>query len=363
MYIYLIITLTRLIKPVFFLVSALIIISFCNALAQLPEEAEQPTYLLLQMDNDATAESDRNYTNGLRIGWMHPVKDQKLNRYQDWLRPFTEVQLPFGRRLHRDSAEIDYDFGMGITQLMFTPDDDEAVVAPPGERPYAGWLGMEVSLHAKDTRALSSVILTIGATGEPSLAEQAQDFVHKHITRTNLFQGWDTQVPFELTVNLNFDRKLRLRKLTEATADLFLDVEGHIEYGASVGNYRTDAYVGGLVRFGYNLPIAYMHPRVEVGSYAHQLFTGMNNTKNRWSWSGFLGTRGTAVAHDITLDGPWFRSHDGVDSEPWVGELLMGIGIRYKNVTLTYSRTFRTREFKGQNKRHDFGSLQVSVAY
>jgi hypothetical protein len=70
------------------------------------------------------------------------------------------------------------------------------------------------------------------------------------------------------------------------------------------------------------------------------------------------------VAHDITLDGPVFKSYDSpVSSETWVGEVLVGFGLRYKQMTLTFSRTFRSEEYDTQEGGHQFGSVLVGFGF
>jgi len=75
-----------------------------------------------------------------------------------------------------------------ITQLMFTPQDPDAGKSPPGESPYAGWLGLGFSLHAKDTHALNSSELSIGTVGPNAHAKEVQDFVH-NLKGVDRFKG------------------------------------------------------------------------------------------------------------------------------------------------------------------------------
>jgi hypothetical protein len=335
------------------------------AVDEVADKQRKATWLF-QLDNDLFTNSDSNYTNGVRFALMRPIESTSLKGV---LRPLNEMtgsrEGGFFSRLSAltPSPDVQWDWGIGLTQLMFTPDDPQALSAPPGQRPYAGWLGLELSLHAKDVRALNSVILSIGVTGDPSLAQEAQDWVHRNISHSPIFQGWDSQVPTEVTVNLNFDRKRRLHTLGNATADWPVNMDGYLEWGLGIGNFRTDAYVGALVRMGYNLPASYMKPQIQLGTYAHQLFLSERVTRSNWSIGIFMGGRATAVAHDITLDGPLFRSHDGVRSETLVAEWTAGIGIRYRHLTFSFARTARTHEFVGQLNNHRFGSMLVSFEY
>jgi hypothetical protein len=336
----------------------------------LPAETDaspRASYVIFQLDNDLFTNSDRDYTSGSRLAWLQPIPEESMNRFQGWLKELSGAsQNPvFGRLTTFIEPEtIRYDWGTGLTQLMFTPDDPTLPAAPPGDRPYAGWLGIELSLHAKDTSSLSSVIFSIGTTGPNAFAEEAQEWVHRNISNSPIYQGWDSQVPGELTLNLNIDSKRRLAGLASASADWLLELDGYIEWGTALGNFRTDAYVGALMRAGYNLPVQYMTPRVQLGSYSHELFLSDTVEDNGWSLYAFGGARGSAVAHDITLDGPVFRDYDAaVSSEPWVGELVAGIGLRFHDLTLTFSRTFRSKEFESQASSHQFGSVLVSLGF
>ncbi len=326
------------------------------------------SYLVFQLDNDLFTGSDRNYTNGARLAYLRPIAEKDLNWIQKSLRTLGgtgDSRLFNFLAVAVDPDQVRFDWGIGLTQLMFTPSDPEWTEAPPGERPYAGWLGMEFSLHAKDSRAVSSVVLSVGVTGEYSFAEETQKWVHTHISGSPVFQGWDSQIPGEVTVNLNFDQKRRFGDLARATRDWLMEVDGYLEWGAGIGNFRTDAYVGTLLRTGIHLPVQYATPRIQLGNYSHELFLpGARVNRSEWSLYLFGGARGTAVAHDITLDGPVFRSFDtGVSSEPLVGELVAGVGFRLGSFTLTFSRTFRTKEFDGQEQGHQFGSILASIGF
>jgi hypothetical protein len=326
------------------------------------------SYVIFQLDNDLFTGSDRDYTNGARLAYLRPIPADSLNRLQGWLRDLGGTgDWEFFRGLASaiDPQAVAYDWGTGLTQLMFTPPDPELTASPPGERPYAGWLGMEFSLHAKDAKALSSVVLSIGWTGEDALAQETQEWVHRNISNSPIFQGWDSQIPGEITVNLHLDHKRRLGFLADPTADWLVQFDGYLEWGAALGNFRTDAHAGALVRAGFNLPLQYMTPRIQLGAYSHELFLAeKRGPLAGWSLYVFGGARGSAVAHDITLDGPLFRDFDtGTSSEELVGELLAGVGIRYGTFTVTFARTFRSREFDGQASSHQFGSVLASAGF
>lgn len=326
-------------------------------------ETSEKWQTLLQLDNDLFSGSDRDYTNGVRLGFVQELSldsaagkriydrleagADTLNQYR-----FQTIRIP-------PEDEIRFAKGFGLTQLMFTPDDPEAESAPRGQRPYAGWLGLEYSLHVKSRNFVNSVTWTLGTTGKRSYAQEAQNWVHRNISNSPIYQGWGSQVPSELTVNVHFDHKQRFRKIPSLTrGDIQLD--GYYEAGLALGNYRTSAYLGALGRVGYRLPASFFTPRVQVGSFGHQLFGAPSISPKKFSALAFLGLRGTGTLHDITLDGPVFREFDtGVKSKPFEAELITGFGFRYRNVDLVLSQTIRSDEFNGQSDNQQFGSIMM----
>ncbi len=318
--------------------------------------------MLLQLDNDLFSGSDRDYTSGVRVGFVREVplesaRGQRMNkRARDGTR---EIQAWLQSLRIPDDEELRFAHGFGLTQLLFTPEDPTALSAPPGERPYAGWLGLEYSLHVKAERFVNSLTLTMGTTGENSWAQPSQDWVHRNISNSPIFQGWDSQVPNELTLNLHFDHKQKFYNLTRKLGR-HLETDGYYEGGFALGNFRTDAYIGAVGRIGYRLPSNFSTPRVQLGAYGHKLFDNDRDYGKKFSAYAFGGMRATGVAHDITLDGTVFRDFDtGVESNPLVGELVFGFGARYRGIDLVFSQTLRSDEFDGQTENLRFGTVML----
>ncbi len=345
------------------------LVTVCSLLhlsvAQTQESSEstpEPSKLqvLLQLDNDLFSGSDRDYTSGIRLGFVQELPFES-DEGQRMHKRFQDASNVLYRSLNflgiKEDSNLRFARGVGLSQLLFTPEDPRALRAPEGERPYAGWLGLEYSLHAKSEDLVNSITVAIGTTGEASLAQPSQDWVHRNISNSPLFQGWDSQVPGELTLNLHFDHKRRFRNLYKV-GTRGLEIDGYYEGGLALGNFRTDAYVGSLARIGFRLPSSFSTPRVQLGSYGHQLFSDNRDFDNKISAYAFGGVRATGVLHDITLDGPVFRDFDtGVKSSSLVGELIYGFGMRYKKVELIYSQTIRSEEFNSQTENLQFGSV------
>jgi lipid A 3-O-deacylase len=331
---------------------------------ELSENNESPWQMVFQMDNDLFLGSDRNYTNGIRLGFVKELgKGTGFNRLlqkQLYALSGADEHSSFFRWRLRNRENLRFASGFGLTQLMFTPNDSKAKTAPKGQRPYAGWLGLEFSLHAKNDDQVSSVTFSIGTTGNSSLAEKSQKWVHENISGSPVYQGWDSQIPVQQTLNFHFDHKQRIVPLERVIG--LIQFDGYYEWGAAVGNFQTNAYGGALIRVGYNLPATHSTPRVQLGSYGHELFRAANPQDKPFSILAFFGARTTAVMHDITLDGPQFSNFDtGVESKHLVGELVAGFGIRYLFVDLSYSQTLHSDEFYTQNRNLQFGSVMLRL--
>jgi len=335
-----------------------------SGLGLLPDRGD--AHLSFYLDNDLFAGTDENYTNGVRIAWISGSRDPKqFGVVQRGLRRLTGDVKSLRQFQHvsgfRDPANIEYNYGTSITQLMYTPQDPDAPKSPPGESPYAGWLGLGFSLHAKDTHALNSSELSIGTVGPNAHAKEVQDFVN-NLKGVDRFKGWGSQIPNEPTLNLFFSQKRRLTFL-ESEWDKFA-VDGFSEWGFGLGTFRTDLYLGALTRFGWNLPVDFSDPRLSPTAYSHQPFKTDRRESGPWSLYGLIGLRGSAVAHDITLDGPVFRNFNtGATRRPLVGGLFAGFGIRFRDLKFTYVQTYRSRRFKEQIRGRSFGSMVLSYRF
>lgn len=323
-------------------------------------------YLTYYLDNDLFAGTDRNYTNGLRLSWVseaEPLFDLfpaqgTLERIATSTNGFGWLRSLSGFRPESiEQKALQLNYGLSLTQLMFTPEDFEAPTQPVGERRYAGWLGLGFSVHARDDQAVNSVELMLGVTGRYSLAEQAQNLVHG-LRNIEKFEGWDDQVPTEVTLDFSFLQKRRVPLLP--TDPNGFGIDGISEWGVRLGTFRTAARIGGFFRVGFHLDGDYSDPRLSPTAYSHRYFKG--DALTRWSAFMLFGATGTGVAHDATLDGPLFRSFDtGNTREPWVGEVFTGFGVRWAAVEFSYVHTWRTQEYQEKDGAFNFGSLSVRV--
>jgi lipid A 3-O-deacylase len=324
-------------------------------------------YLTFYFDNDLFSGSDKDYTNGARLSWIsgnRPVEE--LGDVQRYLRLLIgDASSPaLFQRLSgfSDAAGISYNYGMAITQLMYTPEDSVPTAPILNQRPYAGVLLAGFSLHAMDESVLNTVSLNLGMVGPHAYAEETQDFIHS-LRDIEKFNGWKNQVPDEFLVNIRLTQKRRLSLIDYANGIFAID--GFSETALALGNFRTEAIVGGLIRIGFNLPVEFSDPRLSPDAYSHKLFQSDRVQNSFWSLYTIFGVRGSAVGHDVTLDGPVFRGgfDTGVDREPFVAEAYAGFGVRLSDWELSYVHTYRSREFDHQHGNPSFGSIAIRKSF
>lgn len=347
---------------------SLICLAPSSVIAEGAESGEETGYLTFYLDNDLFAGTDENYTNGGRLSYVSegkPVVD--IPFVQKFLKRFSaeEGSDSWTRKIwgFENDEDVEYSYGFALTQLMFTPSDPATSLPAAGERPYAGWLGLGLSLHVRDQNTLNSVELSIGTTGKYAYAEATQDWVHD-IRGKDKFRGWDSQLPSEPTLNLSFDQRRRGLMFDDVELPFDLEIDGFTDTGYSLGNFLSEAHIGGTVRIGWNLPIEFSDPRLSITSHTQKLYSQNDYNKHKISGYAIFGVRASAVLHDITLDGPLFRDYDtGVDKEYLIGEYYFGLGVRYDQFELGYVQTYRSRQYKTQDKSQSFGSIALRMHF
>lgn len=326
-------------------------------------------YLTVYLDNDLFTGTDRNYTNGIRFSWISegeplfhffPLRKQLEQLAGGHDADYKLIRMLSGfEKSSIENQTLELNYGLSLTQLMYTPQDLNSPTQPVGQRRYAGWLGLGFSVHARDDRALNSVELIFGTTGPNSQAREAQNFIHD-LRGFDKFQGWDDQIPNEMTLDLSFTQKRRVRFLNRHLSGFSID--GFTEWGARLGTYRTAGFVGGFFRAGFNLPADFSDPRISATAYSQRIFSGQELSRSHWSVYGLFGVRGSGVAFDASLDGPMFSNFDtGNRREPWLGEAFAGFGVRWDTLEFSYVQTFRTREYAEQNGGTNFGSVALRL--
>lgn len=328
----------------------------------LPDPAITPDggFITMHVENDLfanIANTDRHYTNGLKLSWL----SAPTNDMPDWLKTLSAPPLFSAFTNDENITGVSRRMGFAISHVIFTPDDTDTAAPVPNDRPYAAWLHATLSLESIRSNDLGEAWqdqwkLDLGVIGPSAGGKEVQNNWHKLIGAEES-RGWDNQLKDELGVNLSFERAWRSNLF--GTPQLFGLATDVIPYGTvAVGNVATYAGLGGIWRIGPSLPDDFGPPRIYPSAGGSEWF----HTSTGFDWYLFAGIEGRAVARDIFLDGNTFRDSMSVDSRPLVGDFKLGAVAVLGSARLSFTHNFRTREFYGQPKMDQFGSLVLGYA-
>lgn len=318
------------------------------------ENARTASVVTLYLENDYFGGTDRHYTNGAKLSWLSG--DLTSWGQEGWRRSFLEA-LPF---VNRPGGLKNV--GLAFGQNMYTPEDDQLHVPDPADRPYAGWSYLEFNFISRTARVMDSLSLQAGVIGPRSYAEDTQRLVHGWL-RSGDPKGWAYQLKNEVGVNLIFERRWRMYARTSGNAVGF-DLVPHA--GVSLGNVQTYANLGATARVGFNLPSDFGTELISGGAITNSPLDDYDprvSSGGSGSFYVFGGVDGRAVARDIFLDGNTWVDSRSVDKKPLVGDAYWGVGVVLGKWQITYTFVVRSREFRGQPEKNQFGSVAISRAF
>lgn len=319
----------------------------------LPSAAESrllgPVLSLVQ-ENDLVVNTDRHYTQGLRLNFLAEEAPATADGPVERL----------ARVLPSGTVEFEgVRWGLGVGQLIFTPRDLAARRLQRDDRPYAGYLFAAFVLQRRGhserfAGVLDHVELDLGVIGPESLAEEAQNTVHR-VRGFPLARGWHNQLETEPGAALRIARAARL-----AFGDSSgLAAEALPYGGASLGNVGTFAALGVRLRAGWRLPDDFGGGTIE----ALVPVSGGRRSDGGIGWLVFVDLGGHLVAYNAFLDGNVFHDSHGVTAVPYVGDLQFGAALTVSRIEVGYAQVIRSREFEGQRGADSFGSLRLALRW
>ncbi len=285
--------------------------------------------------------TDHWYTSGVRFGWSAAENrlPDALGRIDDGL---AGLLGPANTR-----------WSLALGQNFFTPEDKRRRDPDPRDRPYAGILYGTVGLDRRTWDTLDRFELQLGVVGPASLARDTQTFVH-HIIDDPVPQGWGRQLRNEPVFNLNAERIWRV----PVAGTGFGAVDLLPAAGAQLGTVRVAASAGARVRFGQGLERDFGAPRIRPTIADAPAPVGEG-----FGWYVFGGVGGYAVGRDIFLDGNTYRSSRSVDRKTLVADFELGAAVFWRNIRLSYTQVWRTKEFVGQDEAFTFGSVSLAFSF
>lgn len=261
-------------------------------------------------DNDTLLNTDRYYTNGLRL---------------------TALKVQGSRW-----------FGWALANEAYTPTD--ITLAPedigPNDRPYAGWTYFSYFRGRLDDDD-SSVVweFTGGCMGPCSRSERIQRYWHTHVVDAPDPQGWSSQITDEVGLQVRRVRQRPLHRWIDDDRTLVADLERTTEF--RLGNIFTDATIGviGRVRLG-NMRGYYdgaglddMTPKRPLSRPDGGARPWVDRAGGGWLWSdeSFLFARieGRLVGRDSTFEGGVFDGDSPFTQDIRRAVIRSEIGIKF----------------------------------
>lgn len=299
-------------------------------------------------DNDGLYGVDKDYTSGLFLSYTS--------------RPFIPEGMVKALSLSAwNGPSIDkLEFILG--HKIFTPENLEADFPLVDDRPYAGYLFSGFNYISLQNKQAQRFNLTVGTTGEHSLADGTQEFVHR-ITHSDFPDGWEYQIDNSIVGSVGYLSHFNLAR-THSSQETEWELSNVSE--ANIGNFRSDISTGFMIRWGSQLAESLGAGNIDN---EHPFRAGMLGSSES-GWFFYTGAKGRYRFNDVTIEGdrsgiednPDIRDPDlyDVDLEPIQAVGVAGVVIYNQGVGLALSTTIKTPEFKhAPRKVYGTGSLSL----
>ncbi len=348
--------------------------------AQAPEPA-QPASWTLYVENDSFLSTDRYYTNGIRITQSYSADHLPLWAHTTrWMKRIVD-RLPLcPSPLWNDGTCYNYETAWTFGQNLYTPDDIQRSRLIPGQRPYGAWLYYGNILTVSKPDEQQSLEIDVGAVGGSwALGEDVQRGWHSLLRTVGNSdtppdpKGWGNQIKNQPGLQLIYQDRWRLKDGV-ACGIRYFDLVPVVSVG--LGTVNVQGSVGGMVRFGYNVPNEFPILNIPVAP-PPAAPPGLARASNRRPaplmrpapaplerrWQAYLFARADQryVAYSAFLDGNLrvFGRSPSVEKDPLVMDLQAGVVVGCPRWRFSVAYVDRSPEFRGQRDHQNFLSFTV----
>jgi hypothetical protein len=322
-------------------------------------QAKDSEIISLYFENDFFFKSDDLYTNGVKLSWTSAELESYRGRsgLGAWalaiMDRYPDMTTPDDRRY----------LSLSLGQNIYTPENTEETEWIKDDRPYAGLIYLGVGVTVRGEAVLNHGEAVFGLVGPNAHAEWTQSVIHD-LFENDKPRGWDNQLENEPVLNLYGERRWQVVRSGSGNGAAY-EVFAHT--GAGLGNLFIGVNSGLQLRLGWRLPDDFgtrlIRPgpdtRIAQGGDTPGGKTGLH----RIGAHLFVGARGDAVLRNLTLDGNTTGSGPGVEKEPLVGTLMVGVGLNLGRWEITLAHVYQTREYESQSAHSEYGSIVASFVY
>jgi len=274
-------------------------------------------------DNDTLLDSDRYYTNGIRLTALKTEDDR-------W----------FGWALGNETY---------TGALISLPPEQ----IPPDDRPYAGWTYFSYFRGRLDEQDASVVWeFSAGCMGPCSRAERFQKFWHNNVIDVPEALGWPLQIEEEIGLQVRRLREKPLRRWTAGDGTLLADLGRTTAF--RLGNIFTDASIGITGRWrlgnmrGYfdGAGVGEMLPRRAVRRDSDRPRDWLDRVGGGWLFAdeAFVYGRieGSVVARNSTIEGGIFNDKSPFTQDIRHAVIRTEIGIKFVWPRITFGMSWNS---------------------
>ncbi|PKH04687.1 lipid A deacylase LpxR family protein [Moritella sp. Urea-trap-13] len=321
-------TLFALLFPLLFpLLCALIAATSSSVVA-----SEQPT-ITFAFDNDGIFGVDQDYSNGVFVAYTSAAIS------------VPSILTPLSLSVW-GAASLDK-FQLAIGHKIWTPSDIESSEPVANDRPYAGYFYSEFNFISLSPQQTQRFNITLGVTGESSLAEQSQKLVHS-ITGSDEPNGWEYQVDDGVVGSIGYLTHFNLSRNSLFDSSEFNNTEFEISNVSEVniGGFRSDIASGIMLRWGRDLSNNMGAAGISTEHPFRPSMIGASNT----AWFVFTGIEGRYRFNDITIEGerPNIPDPENYPStlENWQSSAVLGVVWYNKNAGFSLTFTAKTPDYE-----------------
>ncbi len=291
--------------------------------------------------NDLGRGTDHAYTSGLQVNLLY-AKSHPSRFFVDHLLPKAG-----------DSSVNTY--GIGLMQILYTPNDLSAAYYIPNDYTYATANIAKYSLYSFNAQKKYDFQTEVvaGIMGPAALGKQAQRWLHNAIRDTGMPNGWANQYLDDVLFNINFSAEKLLFSNNKS-----IEIIG--DAGLCAGTMLDEAEIGPTIRIGKMQPYFQGYMNHFYTSYSEkgwnyvQLYLIIRPAIQYVLYNAMLQgglfsaspTVSTFITVDNMRDQIYFEKPKQA-IENFVGYIAYGPVLAYRHFSMSFTQSYYTQVLKG----------------
>lgn len=308
----------------------------------------------LNLENDSRnlggPGSDNSYTNGMRISYL--FADDEMPAWGKFI-------LYRNETIKKEFEKSKTNFGVSLSQQIFTPIDDQTKKIILDDRAYAGWLYLSANANFQSTLESHIFNFDFGVIGKSAQGENVQSSFHKFI-HTSPANGWNNELANHIALQLSYQTRSKVKTYQTLELKNYMDFISY--YGFSVGNVFINSHIGGILRIGFQLPEDF-GPTGASSSDGIAFISPVARTVKQTGFYGFIGGKGILVAKNYFLDENISPLGSHLTKYPFLLETEVGWGFIWERWIYNWRFITKSPEFTQKSYFTSFASMNLLYSF